>query len=88
MVDDDTATDSTMEPDFDTEKQVAAMKTRSDVEKYLAKQYELASQVKPGKKTKKQKSPKNQVGTSSAGIRTRSKKGQNNNISPCVGCEK
>lgn len=88
MVDDDTATDSTMEPDFDTEKQVAAMKTCSDVEKYLAKQYELASQVKPGKKTKKQKSPKNQVGTSSAGIRTRSKKGQNNNISPCVGCEK
>jgi len=67
MVDDDTATDSTMEPDFDTEKQVAAMKTHSDVEKYLAKQYELASQVKPGRKTKKHKSPKNQVGTSSAG---------------------
>lgn len=48
MVDDDTATDSTMEPDFDTEKQVAVMKTRSDVEKYLAKQHELASQVKLG----------------------------------------
>lgn len=87
MVDDDTATDSTMEPDFDTEKQVAAMKTHIDAKKYLAKQYEMASQIKPSRKTKKQKSPRNQVGTSSAGIRTRSKKGQNSSISPCVGCE-
>ena len=80
-------TDSTMEHGTDNDNSLTLnTKADSDVEKYLAKQYELASQVKPGRKNKKHKSPKNQVSTSS--VRTRWKKGQNNNISPSVGCEK
>jgi len=87
MVDEGTDTDSTMEHGTDNDNSLTLnTKDDSDVEKYLAKQYELANQVKPGRKTKKHKSPKNQVSSSS--VRTRSKKGQNNNISPCVGCEK
>jgi hypothetical protein len=50
-------------------------------DRYLAKHTDIASNTKPGRKTKKQKSPKTHIGKSSDGItssehiQTRSKKG-------------
>jgi len=74
-VNEEPATDSTMDQDTDTESHRSLFESHSNIDTYLAKNVKPASTIKPGRKSK---STTNLEGTSSVRITTGSDADKNN----------